>query len=110
MENEYLSRREHEEFAKRMETENHRLSDEDTRQNQRIKELETTVKQIADLTVAINSMTTSISNMTAEIKQQGERIQNIEQKPAKRWEQLVTDIIKLAVAAIFGGLVAKFGI
>ena len=36
----YITRKEHEEFARRMASENQRLDDEDDRQNHRIKNLE----------------------------------------------------------------------
>ena len=45
MEQEYLTRREHEEFARRMESENARIKDENDRQNKRIGVVEESMKE-----------------------------------------------------------------
>lgn len=109
MEGDFITRREHDEFAKRMEVENQRRDDEDKRQNKRIDKLEETVAKIEGLTLAIEKMAVSINTMTDEIKSQGARLTAIEAKPAKRWESLVSDIIKLLIAAVVGFLLAKIG-
>lgn len=109
MDSEYLTRREHEEFAKRMDTENARRDDENKRQNERLKQMEAAINKIGDLTVSVEKMAISITTMASEIKQQGERLETIEQKPAKRWNSLVDDITKLIVAALVGFALAKFG-
>ena len=110
MDSEYITRREHEEFAKRMDTENQRRDDEDKRQNERLKAVETSVQRIGDLTVSIEKMAVNIGTMAQEIKQQGTRLENIEAKPAKKWENLVSDIVKLLVAAVVGFVLAKVGL
>ena len=110
MEPDYVTRREHEEFAKRMDTENQRRDDEDKRQNERLKAMEASVQRISDLTVSIEKMAVNIGTMAQEIKQQGTRLENIEAKPAKKWENLVSDIIKLLVAAVVGFVLAKVGL
>lgn len=106
----FITRREHDEFAKRMEVENQRRDDEDKRQNKRIDKLEETVAKIEGLTVAIEKMTVSIGTMATELKSQGERLEQIEAKPAKKWETLVADVIKLIVAALIGFALAKVGL
>lgn len=110
MELEYMTRREHEEFARRMDTENQRRDDENKRQNRRLEQLETAINKISDLTVSVEKMAVSISTMATEIKQQGARLEAIEQKPGKRWETLVGDIIKLLLAALIGFGLAKLGL
>lgn len=107
---EFITRHEHDEFARRIEVENHRRDDEDKRQNNRIGKLEETVAKIEGLTVAIEKMTVSISTMAAELKSQGERLEQIEARPAKRWEALITGIVKLIVAAVVGYALAKIGL
>lgn len=37
-------------------------------------------------------------------------VKSIKDKPAQRWESLVTQIISILVAALFGFLLAKFGL
>lgn len=110
MDGDFLTRREHEEFEKRLATERQRSADEDARQNKRIDKLEETVGKIEGLTIAIEKMAVSINTMTTELKTQGERLEQIESKPAKRWDTLVSDIIKLIVAAAVGFILAKIGL
>lgn len=110
MDSEYLTRREHEEFARRMDTENQRRDDENRRQNARLKAMEVSVQQIGDLTISIEKMAVNIGTMAHEIKQQGTRLENIEAKPAKKWENLVSDVIKLIIAAVVGFMLAKVGL
>lgn len=110
MEGDFITRREHEEFARRMETENHRRDDENKRQNERLKAVEAAVQRIGDLTVAIEKMAVSIGTMATEIKNQGIRLERLESKPAQRWESLVADVIKLIVAALIGFALAKINL
>lgn len=110
MEPEYITRREHEEFAKRMETENRRRDDENNRQNARIAAVEAAAQRISELTISIEKLAINISTMAEELKSQGTRLENLESKPAKRWDSLVSDIIKLIVAAAVGFALAKFGL
>ena len=53
---ETISRKEHEEFAKRIDEENHR-------QNRRIDALEETVRQISDLTATVKELAVNMKNM-----------------------------------------------
>lgn len=103
MEGDFITRREHEEFARRMD-------DEDDRQNKRLAILEDSMKKLEDLTVAIEKMSVSISTMATEIKKQGERLEAIEAKPGKLWENIVSDVIKLVVAAAVGFTLARLGL
>ena len=107
---EFITCREHDEFAKRMEVENQRRDDEDKRQNRRIDKLEETVAKIEGLTVAIEKLTVSIGTMATELKGQGERLEQIEAKPAKKWETLITAIGKLIVAAVVGYALARINL
>lgn len=109
MPDDFITRREHEQFERRLTTEWERRDDENHRQNKRLDKLEAAMNRIEGLTLAIEKMAVSINTMTDEIKSQGARLTAIEAKPAKRWESLVTDIIKLLVAAVVGFLLAKIG-
>ena len=51
MAEEFITRDEHEEFCRRMESENKRLEDENNRQNQRIKNLEKSTEQVQLITL-----------------------------------------------------------
>jgi cell division septum initiation protein DivIVA len=110
MENDFITRRECDAIIDRIDTDTKRIEDEDARQNKRIAQLEETVKKIESLTISIEKMSISVNNMASEIKRQGERLETIESKPGKRWETLVSDIIKLIVAAAVGFALARIGL
>lgn len=106
MEQEYITRQEHSEFARRMESENQRIKDENERQNKRITIVEESVKEFNKLTIQIERIAASIQQMTEEISKQGARLENIESKPGKRWESLITGIIG-AIAGAVGTAIAS---
>lgn len=105
MDQDYISRREHEEFARRMESENERIRDENDRQNKRIAIVEESVNEFNKLVLQIERIAVSIQQMTAEISKQGERLESIESKPGKRWETLIGGIIG-AIAGAVGAAIA----
>lgn len=103
---EFITRQEHDEFSRRMESENQRIDDENHRQNKRLEALEETVKEINKLSISIEKMTSSIQTMTGEITKQGQRIEGLESKPAKRWEALIGALIGAVAAAIGAAFMA----
>lgn len=106
---ENLTRAEHEEFARRMTTENERLKDEDTRQNKRIEQLENTLNQIVlqqltALTGTIQALQTSVENTLKEQTAIGERVKKLEDRDGDMWRTSV----KYVLSAVLGGLVTFF--
>ena len=95
MEQEYVLSAVHEEFAKRVE-------DENDRQNRRLDDLEVAVKEMTRLTVAVEKMAVSIEGMAAEQKRQGDRLTAIEEKPAKRWDTVISGIISGVIGILIG--------
>jgi uncharacterized protein YoxC len=85
----------HNEFARRIEEEN-------DRQNHRLNDLEATVKEISRLTVSVEKLAVSMSTMADELKRQGERLTAIEEKPAKRWDAVVSGIISGVIGILIG--------
>lgn len=95
MEQEYVTLLMHEEFAKRIE-------DENTRQNHRITTLEESVKDINKISLNVERLAANIEAMTNEIKRQGDRLTAIEEKPAKRWDTVVSGIISGVIGILIG--------
>ena len=106
MDQDYITRREHEEFARRMDSENERIKDENARQNKRIAIVEESMNEFNKLALQIERIAGSIQQMTAEISKQGERLESIELKPGKRWETLIGGIIGAIAGAIGTAAVA----
>lgn len=94
----YITREEHKEFAKRMEA-------EDNRQNRRIGELEETVRQVGTLTTSVEKLAMSIESMVKEMEQQGERLEALESRDGEMWRKvtgyLVTAVVGIVVGYIF---------
>lgn len=107
---EYITRKEHEEFCRRMESENSRLGDENTRQNKRISTLEETVRQINDLTVSVKEMAVNMANMLEEQKKQGKRLASLEGKDGNRWQKVTDHVITAIVGAVVCYILMNVGL
>lgn len=106
MEKDYILREEHEEFVRRMESENKRLMDEDNRQNHRIDGLEESTRQIGALTTSVEKLAMSIQSMVAEQERQGERLEALESRDGEMWRK-VTGYVITAVAGVVVGFIFK---
>ncbi len=58
-----ISRVEHEEFARRMEAENQRLEDENSRQNRRLEVLKENVSEMSTLATSVEKLATNMEGM-----------------------------------------------
>ena len=94
-EEQYLLKSVHEEFARRIDEEN-------DRQNARLTALEKGLLEVNKITVQIERLTANIETLTASIKDQSGRLDNLEEKPAKRWDSLITAVITGIVGIIIG--------
>ena len=97
MEAEYITKREHEEFARRQDAENER-------QNRRIALLEDNVRQINALTVSVEKMAVNMENMLTELGRQGERLEKLEKEPAEAHKQIKMSITTAVVSAVVGAV------
>jgi len=88
----FVTRVEHTEFAKRIEEEN-------SRQNKRIEIIEGKQSQISELVTSVRVLAANVENIAKEINEQGIRLKEIEGKPGKRWEQLVGYVVSAMVTA-----------
>ena len=92
---EFLTIEVHKEFEKRVEEEN-------DRQNHRLNSLEVGLKEVNKIAGSVERLVAQIETLTKEISKQGERLEEIEKKPAKRWDVVITG----AISAIVGALMA----
>lgn len=92
---EYVTVEVHTEFAKRIEEEN-------GRQNHRLTILEESVKDINKISLNVERLAANIEAMTNEIKRQGDRLTAIEEKPAKRWDTVISGIISGVIGILIG--------
>ncbi len=104
-----ITRAEHEEFSRRMEAENKRLTDEDKRQNHRIDELEETVRQIGDLTASVKELAVSMKNMTKVQEQQGNDIEELKNRDGEMWRKVTGYVITAVIGIVVGFIFTQIG-
>lgn len=81
---------------------NQRIADENHRQNERINMLETNYAIVQQLAVQMERLATNMETMAKELTRQGTTLNELEMKPAKRWDLIVTSLITGVVGAIVG--------
>ena len=102
MENNGISREEHNEFVRRMDAANER-------QDARLKDLESKVAEIHALTASVEKLAISIQQMAKEQEQQGKRLETIENRDGDMWRKSVVSIAAAVAGALVGFIIAHFG-
>ena len=64
--------------------------------------------EIRDLALSVNSLALNVERLVKDNCKFDERISEIEKKPLKRWEAVITAIITATVTLVIGFLVGKF--
>lgn len=91
---EFVTKAVHDEFARRIDEEN-------DRQNKRLTILEQGQTQINELVSTVKVLAVNMENMAKEQVKQGAKLEEIEGRPAKRWETIIACIITCVVTAAF---------
>lgn len=99
---EFLTQKEHIEFAKRME-------EEHIRQNHRITTLEKLVEENRNLALSIERLTISVQNMVNEQKAQGERLEALEDRDGEMWRKAMGYLLTAVIGAVVGFMFKKIG-
>lgn len=103
MPEEYIGRKEHEEFAKRMEDEHKRLS-------KRITETSEEIKEIGKIANAVNKLAINMEMMLKEQQEQGERLSALESRDGEKWRKVVEYAITVVVGAVLGYIIKSIGL
>lgn len=106
MAEEYVSRHEHEEFRRSMESENKRLEEENNRQNHRLDSLEKTIEQVANINTSVEKLALNMQNMLNEQVSQGKRLETLESRDGEMWRKVV-GYVATAIAGIIVGYIFK---
>lgn len=104
-----ISRAEHEEFAKRMESENQRLKDEDTRQNKRLDLLEESVREMSALATSVEKLATNMAGMVKVQEQQGKRLETLEGRDGEMWRKVFGYIVTAVLGIVIGFAFRQIG-
>lgn len=102
MEDTPISRREHDEFARRQDEEN-------KRQNRRIDALEVTVREIGTLTTSVAKLAASMESMLKEQERQGERLETLEGRDGEMWRKVTGYIITAVLGIVLGFIFTRIG-
>ena len=96
---EYISRREHDEFVKRME-------DEHKRMNYRLNGLEDIAKEIQDMNTNIGKLATNMENLFKVQQDQDKRLDAFEEDKFSNWQSIKKGLFNAIGAAIGGAIIA----
>lgn len=105
-----ISRAEHEEFRRLIESENKRLDDENHRQNHRIEILEKSIQQISDLAQSTEKLAVNMENMLKAQELQGKRLELLEGRDGEKWRKTMAYIGTAILGAILAIVFAKIGL
>ena len=93
MSDEYLSKAEHVEFAKRVE-------EEQIRQNHRLTSLEDSVSNIQRLTISVEKMSVNMEHMAKKQDEMSKQLDELEREPADNWKTVKSAIIGAIASGI----------
>lgn len=99
---EYITRPEHDEFARRME-------DEDKRQNRRIEELEKTSEEIHNMAKSLVVMCEKMSTMSNSIDVLNSKVETMESRDGEMWREVVGYIITCILGMVIGYIFKNIG-
>ncbi len=97
-----ITRKEHEEFARRIDAENER-------QNKRLNLLEENVRQLGSLTAAVEKLAVSMENMAKEQEKQGKRLETLESRDGEMWRKVLGYIATTVVGVVLGYVFTHIG-
>lgn len=109
MDGDYISRQEHEEFRRSMESENKRLEEENDRQNHRLNALEETIKQVAAISTSVEKLALNMENMLKEQVSQGKRLETLESRDGEMWRKVVGYVVTAVAGIVVGFLFKQLG-
>lgn len=103
MNDEYLRRHEHEEFAKGVDR-------EQVRQNKRIADLEVTVRQINNLTLSVQKLAINMEHMLVNQTEQSKRLEELKNRDGEKWRSISMYVLTVVVGAVLGFALQQVGI
>lgn len=91
----------------------HRLTEVEDRSKSnthRIDKLEERQNKLDELVGTVKVLAVREGNVESDVKEIKKDVKRLTDKPAMRWDNLVTQIITILVAAVVGFIVAKIGL
>ena len=100
---EYISRKEHEEFCRR-------IDDENSRQNRRIELLEESTREMRSLATSVEKLATNMEGLIKEQEKQGARLEALEGRDGEKWRKVAGYVGTTILGIILAFIAAKLGI
>ena len=75
----------------------------------RLDNLESKIEDVCEITISVKELTMEIKQMREEANKMEARVELLEEKPRKRWDGMINQIISLIIAGVIGFLVSQFG-
>ena len=79
------------------------------RQNRRIELLEENTKQINALTISVEKLAQSIELMVGEQKQQGKRLETLENRDGEMWRKVTGYVVTAIIGIVLGWVATQVG-
>ncbi len=105
----FITRQEHEEFVRRMESENQRLEDEDSRQNKRLDLIEKDVREMSALATSVEKLATNMEGMVKVQEQQGKRLETLESRDGELWRKAIGYVCTAILGIVIGFIFRQIG-
>lgn len=99
MDNNVITRSEHEEFSRRLDEEAKRL-------RARLDIVERTLSDMRTLTISVERLATNMESMLKEMDSQGKRLAKLEGRDGEKWRIIITNFI-IAIVMLLVGLMVK---
>ena len=103
LDDEYLRRHEHEEFARRVDQEN-------KRQNRRLDIIDSTLSQLNELTISVQNLATSMKHMLDIQTEQNKRLEELENRDGEKWRSISMYVLTELIGAVIGFVLKQVGI
>ena len=97
-----ITRAEHEEFRRTMDSEHKRIS-------RRMDALEEETKQIRKLATSVERLAVSMESMRREQKEQGEKLGKLEERDGELWRKVTGYVITTVIGLILGFVFRHIG-
>lgn len=85
-------------------------TDRSVRNEGRIKKLESVQESIHSLATSVAIMTEQMKSMNSSVHTLTDKVEELEQKPAKKWEGVVDKVLWAFLAAVIAFLLGRMGL
>ncbi len=86
-----------------------RIEENNKNSIKRLDNLEKKIQDISNNTISIKEVAIEVRQMREELSKVEYKVNGLEQKPKKRWDNMINQIISLIVAGIVGYFLSRFG-